>query len=80
MAECYPFMYEDENDADNRYHLEDDEEDGWAYMVSCHEIIEEFGESSTPIVTPDPNNSVRKLQNSVKFYALFDGFSFTPAA
>ncbi|KAI8530046.1 hypothetical protein RHMOL_Rhmol11G0024100 [Rhododendron molle] len=40
MAECYPFMYEDEDPADSHYHLEDNEEDEWAYMVPCHEIID----------------------------------------
>ncbi|KAI8555548.1 hypothetical protein RHMOL_Rhmol05G0180800 [Rhododendron molle] len=80
MAECYPFMYEDESDVDNRYYLEDDTEDGWAYMVSWHEIIEEFGEGLTPKVAPDPNSLVKMLQNSVKFRAFFDGFGFTPAA
>ncbi|KAI8535077.1 hypothetical protein RHMOL_Rhmol10G0147100 [Rhododendron molle] len=85
MAECYPFMYEDAIDADNQYYLEEEEEeeeeeDGWAYVVSCHKIIEEFREGPTPTVTPDPNNSVRMLQNSMKFRVFFDGFGFTPAA
>lgn len=73
-------MYEDEEDADNHYYLDGEEEEAWAYMVSCYEITEEFGDGAAPAVTPDPNASVKTLQNSTKLCAFFDGFGFTPAA
>lgn len=70
MAECYPFMYDDK----------EEDSESWAYTVSCYEITEDFASSPNPAVMPDPNASVKTLQNSTKFRSLFDGFVFTPAA
>lgn len=67
-AECYPFMYDDE----------EEDSDGWAYMVSCYEITEDFASYPNPAVMPDPNSLVRTLQNSAKFRTFFDDFGFTP--
>lgn len=67
-AECYPFMYDDE----------EEDSEGWAYMVSCYEITKDFASYPNPAVIPDPNSSVRTLQNSAKFRTFFDGFGFTP--
>ncbi|KAI8572936.1 hypothetical protein RHMOL_Rhmol01G0239800 [Rhododendron molle] len=61
MAECYPFMYEDEENADSYYYLEEDDEEAWAYIVSCYEITEEFGDGVALVITPDPNASGKAL-------------------
>lgn len=42
MAECYPFMYEDEEDSDGYSYMKNEDEEAWAYMVSCYEITEDF--------------------------------------
>lgn len=80
MVECYPFMYENEEDLDSYSYLEEKDGETWAYMVSCYEITEDFRDHVAHAVTPDPYASAKGLQNSTKFRALFDGFGFTPIA
>lgn len=70
MAECYPFIYDEE----------EEDSEGWAYMASCYEITEDFASYPSPTITPDPYFSVKILENSAKFRTFFDGFGFTPAA